>query len=297
MGRARSMLVVYSHSQQGPGCGPVLHRPAFGRIPVQVVMPTALLRRAAVIAAAVLALHGATVVAQEQDVERSLETQSDAEAAAAASQRRIDALDDATRELLQRYRDTLREAETLERYNERVAKLVDSQESEIADKRDQLAGLEETRRNIYPHIEDLLATLERFVRLDMPFLPQERRSRLDELSALMDRADVSVAEKYRRLLEAYQIELEYGRTIEAYEGSLAADDDGERSVTFLRVGRVALLYQTRDGAETGYWDAEAERFVRDDAYADAVRRGLRVARNQAAPELLHAPVRLPEAGQ
>ena len=54
--------------------------------------------------------------------------------------------------------------------------------------------------------------------------------------ALMDRANVSVAEKYRRLLEAYQIELEYGRTIEAYEGSFASDN-GERSVTFLRVGR------------------------------------------------------------
>lgn len=258
-------------------------------------MPTALLRRAGVLTAAVLLFHG-TLFAQQQDVERSLETQSAAEAAAAASQQRIDALDDETRQLLQRYRDTLREAETLERYNERVARLVDSQASEITDKREQLAGLEETRRSIYPHIEDLLATLERFVRLDMPFLPDERRKRLDELSALMDRANVSVAEKYRRLLEAYQIELEYGRTIEAYEGSLASDN-GERSVTFLRVGRVALLYQTRDGAETGYWDAEAETFVRDDAYADAVRRGLRVARNQAAPELLHAPVRLPEASQ
>lgn len=258
-------------------------------------MPIAFHWSAAALAAA-LAFHGTTALAQEQAVERSLETQSEAEAAAAASQRRIDALDDETRRLLQRYRDTLREAETLERYNQRVARLVDSQESEIADKREQLAGLEETRRRIYPHIEDLLATLERFVRLDMPFLPQEREARLDELSALMDRADVSVAEKYRRLLEAYQIELEYGRTIEAYEGSLAGED-GERSVTFLRVGRVALLYQTRDGAETGYWDAEAERFVRDDGYADAVRRGLRVARSQAAPELLRAPVRLPEAGQ
>lgn len=232
--------------------------------------------------------------ADEAVVRDSLDAQSAAEAAAAASQQRIDELDDATRELLQRYRDAVREAETLERYNERVARLVTSQETEIADKRRQLAGLEETRRNIYPHIEDLLATLERFVDLDLPFLPDERAARLRELSAMMDRADVSVAEKYRRLMEAYQIELEYGRTIEAYEGSLG---EGGRSVTFLRIGRVALLYQTRDGAETGYWSSEAEAFERDDGYAEAVRRGLRVARRQAAPELLQAPVRLPEGGR
>lgn len=260
-------------------------------------MPTLFAKCAGVLAGALLAAHGAAGLAQEASVERSLEEQSAAEAAAAASQRRIDDLDDETRELLQRYRDTLREAETLERYNARVAKLVDSQESEIADNREQLAGLEETRRAIYPHIEDLLGTLQQFVRLDKPFLPQERKTRLRELAAMLDRADVSVAEKYRRLMEAYQVELEYGRTIEAYDGSLGEGED-ERSVTFLRVGRVALLYQTRDGAETGYWDEEADAFVRDDAYADAVRRGLRVARRQAAPELLQAPVRLPgEAGQ
>jgi len=234
--------------------------------------------------------------AQSDTVTKSLDTQEAAEKAAAASQQRIDALDDQTRELLQRYRDTLREAETLERYNTRIDKLITSQQEEIDSKRQQLERIDDTNREIYPHLEDLLDTLHRFVELDVPFLPRERRQRLQSLDAMMDRADVSVSEKYRRLLEAYQIELEYGRTIGSYEGTLGQEDEG-RSVTFLRLGRVALLYQTRDGKEAGYWDRKAEQFVQDNDYRDAVRRGLRVAEKRAAPELLRAPVYAPEAAQ
>ena len=78
---------------------------------------------------------------------------------------------------------------------------------------------------------------------------------------MMSRADVTISEKYRRILEAYQVELDYGRTLEAYEGKLGSGDDA-RTVQFLRVGRVALLYQTLDGKETGYWDARQEELGR-----------------------------------
>ena len=69
----------------------------------------------------------------------------------------------------------------------------------------------------------------------------------------MDRADVTISEKYRRILEAYQIELEYGRTLDAYEGRLGAGADA-RTVEFVRLGRVTLMYRTLDGSETGYWE-------------------------------------------
>ena len=105
----------------------------------------------------------------------------------------------------------------------------------------------------------------------------------------MSRADVSVSEKYRRIVEAYQIEIEYGRTIEAYQGKV-----GDKTVDFLRAGRVALLYQTLDGKETGYWDADAKKWVQDNDYEDAIEAGLKVAKKQAAPDFIVVPVHAPK---
>ena len=84
----------------------------------------------------------------------------------------------------------------------------------------------------------------------MPFLLEERRKRIAGLRDIMNRADVSLSEKYRRVVEAYQIEMDYGRTIEAYDGRLGEGDDA-RTVQFLRIGRVVLMYQTLDGRRDG----------------------------------------------
>jgi hypothetical protein len=113
---------------------------------------------------------------------------------------------------------------------------------------------------------------------------------------MMSRADVSVSEKYRRIIEAYQIETEYGHTLEAYQGDLEEGDE-VRTVRFLRIGRVALLYQTMDGEETGYWDANRKAWVVDDSYRSAVKHGFEVADKVGAPDLLRAPVPAPAESQ
>ena len=41
----------------------------------------------------------------------------------------------------------------------------------------------------------------------------ERRQRAANLKNLLDQPDVSVAEKYRRVMEAYQVETEYGHVL------------------------------------------------------------------------------------
>jgi septal ring factor EnvC (AmiA/AmiB activator) len=231
--------------------------------------------------------------AQAQQLDAVLQAQAEADRAAAASQERIDRLRDATQDAAARYREARAEADSLDLYNSHLSRQLAAQASELASIRKQLAEIETTQREIHPLMERMLDTLEQFIALDVPFLLEERTRRAQTLREMMNRADVSISEKYRRILEAYQIELEYGRTLEAYEGGLG-EGEAERTVHFVRLGRISLLYQTLDGRETGYWDGQRKSWVRDDDYAQEVREALRVARKAGAPGLLIVPVPPPK---
>ena len=140
----------------------------------------------------------------------------------------------------------------------------------------------------------MVDALETFVDLDIPLLLGERHKRIAQLRELLARADVENSEKYRRIMEAYQIENEYGRTIEAYQDTLPVDGQ-DRTMDFLRIGRVALLYQTPDGKQTGAWDQRERRWVQlPDEYRDAIRKGIRIAHKETAPDLIRVPVAAPE---
>src|SRR5690606_34279527 len=119
---------------------------------------------------------------------------------------------------------------------------VEEQRAQIRSVREQLTEIETTNRSISPLMTQMVAALERFVALDVPFFKDVREARVEELKTLLTRADVPISEKYRRILEAYQIELEYGRTLDAYDGNLG-EGPNARTVVFVRLGRISLLYQ------------------------------------------------------
>jgi hypothetical protein len=211
---------------------------------------------------------------------------------AIASQKRINELDDQSKDMLTKYNTLLVEAESMNNYSDSLALQVKDQNDAIASYNQQLIDIENTAREVMPMMQRMLDQIDRFVQLDIPFLLDERRDRIQKLKDVMGKSDVAISEKYRRIVEAYQIELDFGRTLESYEGKLAGDPAG-RTVRFLRVGRVALLYQTLDGEETGYWDADKKSWVVDNHYREAMMAGVSVALKEGAPELIEAPVRAP----
>jgi len=214
-------------------------------------------------------------------------------AAGLESQRRNDTLSEETDKMLPEYRTRLKQIDALRIYNSQMEQLIASQDIEMASLRRQIDDVEVVGRGVTPLMLKMIDSLEAFVTLDVPFLKEERSRRLAGLRDLMKRADVTNAEKYRRILEAYQIENDYGRTIEAYRGTLA---DG-RTVDFLRMGRIALVYQSLDADEAAVWDQAGRQWIAlDSSYRTAIKQGLRIARKQSAPDLIRLPLPAAQAG-
>ncbi len=210
---------------------------------------------------------------------------------AAMIQQRIDALDDETRALYEAYRETSRELQAQRAYNDQLEKLHDSQLEEKASLKDQIAGIEETSRRVMPLMAQMVETLEELIALDRPFLPQERAERVAQLEKALYRADATVAERYRLILEAYSTEMEYGHTIEAWRGELA---DG-RSVEFFRLGRIGLFYRTLDHREAGRYDRATGRYEPlSRPHRQALGEAIAIARQEAVPELIVLPLDPPK---
>ena len=240
-------------------------------------------------AALVFGVSGVT--ASPSTVNTAVKAQVQAERNARSAQRQIDRLDDQTKDAIAEYRAVIAESESLKRYIGQLIGQVRSQDDEIESLKQQLQEIENTNREVLPMMDRMVGTLGKFIDADVPFLPEERADRQGDLETLMLRADITTAEKYRRILESYQTEMEYGRNIEAYTGDLG---DTGREVEFLRVGRVALMYQTRDGNETGYWDNDKRDWVLAPDLERSVAEGLRIARKQAPPNLMILPIHAPQ---
>lgn len=215
---------------------------------------------------------------------------------ARASQRVIDEMAEETQARFRDYRQKLKEIEGLRVYNERLVRQIANQRKRIKDIEEATRNAVIVQRQIPALTENMIDALEHFVRADVPFHGKERRERLNLLRANQDRSNVSIAEKFRQVLEAYKIENEYGRKVDTYRDSVEIDGV-EREVSMLRIGRLALIYQTTDGDKTGIWNQSEKRWLElsRGAYKSAVLKGMRIARKQAAIEVMKVPVFAPQA--
>jgi len=252
------------------------------------------------LASVVIATLGANLTwaqSAEQLLNSSLEAQAQIDSNSQRSQLMVAQLAGETSEYLADFRVVSQQLDQLKIYNGNLQSLVTDQEREKVSLRDQLENFGDIEQGIVPLMYELVASLKSFIELDMPFLRNERTDRLRRLEENLERSDLTVSEKYRQIMEAYQIETAYGRNIEAYAGTLPIDGE-DRKVDLLRIGRIVLAFQTPDQSITGYWDKATGRWTEvDGSFRRSVTDGIRIARKQAAPTLLDLPLPAAEVAQ
>ncbi|MBT8151653.1 MAG: DUF3450 domain-containing protein [Gammaproteobacteria bacterium] len=219
---------------------------------------------------------------------------------AQSSQARIDGIADQTNDLLQDFKQVTKEIEGLRVYNAQLEARIQNQLERVAQIDQSIIDVKSIQRQIPPLLERMLDGLESFIELDVPFHLNERRERASRLRANMSKSNQSVAENFRQVLEAYKIENEYGRKLEAYETSIDFNGDGtERQVDVFRVGRIALVARSSDGEDVWRWDNDNRRWESLDAgeWSQPINTGIRIARNQAVKDILQLPIAAPEKAE
>ena len=239
---------------------------------------------------------GGAAVASADSLEAIMQVGKERTAEARASQTKIDRLADETRDLLADYKTVMKQVEGLRVYNARLDRQIANQERRIADIDQAISDAAIIQRQIPPLVTRMLDGLDQFIDLDMPFDLDTRKGNIEAVRANLDRSDVTSAEAFRQVLELYSIELQYGRGIESYSDTIDVDG-ASREVDMLRIGRVALVAQTTDGASTRAWNNSSRSWeeLSTADYSAAVRKAVRIAKKQATIELLNMPIAAPEA--
>ena len=250
-----------------------------------------------VIAAFVLGLTAAAPLAA-QTLDQVVDQGKAKAAEGRQSQEKIDSIVDAKQEKLITYRALLKQREGLEQYNKQLSTQIEGQEALIRRFDTSIDQVAQIERQMLPLITRMTEALTDFVELDLPFHETERLERINFVQDSVSKPDLSVAEKFRQVLEAYQIENDYGRKIDTYQDIIDINGE-EREVDVLRVGRVALVAQTRDAATTVVWNHDEKAWQELDAgtYRNSVRQGIKMSKKQASIDMVTLPIPAPTAAE
>jgi len=155
--------------------------------------------------------------------------------------------------LVARFEQLQHEQEQLQRRKTDLQQQFESTRTRIVAKEKQLTDIEQISSQIRPFLDKLVKELQLQIADGLPFLTDERRQRIDKLKSLMADPDISISEKYRKVMEALLVEAEYGFTIEAGQETIAVEGQS-MLVDIFRLGRLSLFYQSLDRKHCGFYN-------------------------------------------
>ena len=229
------------------------------------------------------------VVDDKALIEEAIKIEASSANAAANRQSYIDNMDSEIITLIGDIQFLSQQLDLTNIYNRQMQELISSQNNEITSINEQMVELDNTNRGILPKLEEMVLTLESIIQNDIPFLLDERFARIQDLKNILLQSNISTSEKFRRVFEAYQIENEYGRTIESYRDEI--DVDGIKyNVEIFRLGRVGLYARTSDGRYNDMFSKKQNQWIKQRGIDNELVIALKIARKELPPSLLKLPV-------
>jgi len=215
--------------------------------------------------------------------------------AGAASQKRIDDISEKTEKIVAEYHQQRKNVEVLKKFNERLRRTLVAQENAMKKLEQSIEDASLIERQIVPLMLSMIDGLEQFIAADIPFKLEERRARLVRIKGYLTNANISAAERFRQVLEAYSTENAYGQSIDTFTEELQLDGTA-KTVNILQIGRAGLYYQTSDGAQSGYWDKAAKKWASlDESHNAGISKAIRITQGKEVNDLMTLPIAAPEA--
>jgi hypothetical protein len=163
-------------------------------------------------------------------------------------------------DLAARYRSAKAQVEYLEKKKSFEEKEVTELDKGISELERRMIESVRLNDSLQDSLNTVVGQLDAWVNRDVPFLMEERRERLASVREAIARPDVTPAEKLRRVLEALQVEANYGNLAEVSQEKIMVGAE-EVHADVVRVGRVSIFWRSPDGKRVGEYDRASKSWV------------------------------------
>ena len=207
-----------------------------------------------------------------------------------ATQKEEDRWEDEKARLVLEYKNLEMEKQNLLALSQSLNKDNTDYKTTIASYKKRIDDINEISAELLPYLTDVLKRLDGSVAESLPFLSAERSSRLENIHKIFENPKVTTAEKFRKVMEALQVEAEYGNNVEVYQESVKVDGS-VMVVNIFRLGRLSLFFQTLDAKTSGYYNpAESSWIFLPDKYNMEVGKAIDMANKRRSIDMLVLPL-------
>lgn len=175
-------------------------------------------------------------------------------------------------------------------YRQQLLEELQSSGERIAHLEGRIEAIEKISEKLIPFLEEVYRKLADSVDEGLPFLQEERSERLDSLDKTLGDPEITMGEKFRKVMEALSIEAEYGNTVEVYQDMIDLGDN-EVLVNIFRLGKISLFFESLDLATTGYYNPAKNQWERLPRAANRdIRMAVEIGSKQRPADIVTLPL-------